>query len=360
MPYLDEYDDRYGRYADPEIAAVPTVIDYAASKPNPTLAAQAGVRAACRYLRDLDKTNGDKSLTLTEVRALNAVGIKVVCNEETTGVQYARGYTGGVADAQLALAAAKAVGMPDGRPIYFTPLDHDPAGLDDNGWSLLRNYAKGVHDELGDLAGFYGGVRMLDDLKSRGYGRWWWQALGWRVDANGRKIDTREEAIAKGYHLRQYQNGVTIWGGEVDYDEPLVADFGQWALGQEDDVTVEELLDALESDRGVAAIRRGALLGSQDTLRTAVAGAKDRAAGPYFSGLATDVKSIKDGVGTLSDDEANLLTAYNTGQATLLQAINGLVLGDPTAVQRLFDAIDALGPEISQQVNDEFARRQAS
>lgn len=268
-------------------------VDYSYSRDTIDIAAMArdGVSFACRYLRD-GPTRTGKALLAEEAARLIAAGIAVVSNDETTGVQYRGGYKGGVRDAGAADAAHIAAGGPKTRPIYFTPLDHDPAGLSVGEWSLLRDYARGVHDVLGTRTGWYGGTRMLQDFQRRALGHWWWQALGWRTGWDGRLIDTEQEAQAEGWHIQQYQNGVRRWNGTVDYDHALAADFGQWG-SEEDDVSQADVIAALKSTEGKQVLREAALLGSQDTLRTAVAGAKDKAAGPYFQTLARDLAGLK-------------------------------------------------------------------
>ncbi len=199
-------------------------VDYSYSRPDVAAMAADGVTFACRYLRDSPGHPG-KALTAAEAAQLAGAGIAVVGNDETTGVQYLGGYDGGHRDAQAALAAHLACGGPvNGRPVYFSPLDHDPAGLDAAGWGLLRDYARGVVDVLGVArTGWYGGTRMLRDLRGRDLGRWWWQSLGWR---DGVWLDWA--------HIQQYDNGQLRWGGEVDYDRALTADFGQWPATQGD------------------------------------------------------------------------------------------------------------------------------
>lgn len=211
-------------------------IDYSFSRPDINCLKGKGVTFACRYLR-----GSGKALSRSEAQALNNAGIAVVSNEETTGTQYTGGYNGGCNDARAAHSAHVNCGGPSNAPIYFTPLDHDPAGLSSSEWNLLRDYARGVCDTLGkSRVGWYGGTAMLDDLKSRGYGAYWWQALGWRAG-----IDTSEEARARGWHLRQYNNGVAMCGGEVDYDESIQSNIGAWIIGQdiaaEDDVTEQDI-----------------------------------------------------------------------------------------------------------------------
>lgn len=219
--------------------------DYSFSRPDVQSMASDGVKFACRYLRDGPAKAG-KALDAAEAGRLRAAGLAIVSNDETTGVQYRGGYLGGRQDAQAALAAHVAAGGPRNRPVYFSPLDHDPASLDGAGWTLLREYARGAHDILGPLTGWYGGTLMLRDLRARGLGHWWWQALGWRQDV---WLDWA--------HIQQYQNGVTRWGGLVDYDRALTADYGQWPLDQGDFLMADaqQVLDYLANLRQDLVVR---------------------------------------------------------------------------------------------------------
>lgn len=193
-------------------------VDYSFSRDQIDVAAMArdGVKFACRYLRD--GTTAGKALLPTEAARLAAAGISIVANDETNGTQLMGGRSGGIRDAASAMTATQACGMPDDRPIYFTPWDHDPAGMTPGQWSLLRGYADGVISVLGlARVGWYGGTRMLTTLRSEGRGSWWWQSLGWR-----------EGVWLPWVHIQQYDNGNQRWNGEVDYDRALVPDYGQW------------------------------------------------------------------------------------------------------------------------------------
>jgi Domain of unknown function (DUF1906) len=309
--------------------------DYSYSRDSIDIAAMArdGIQFACRYLRDGAKPG--KALLPAEAARLTGAGVAIVSNDETTGTQYLGGFDGGRRDARAALAAHLACGGPSNRPIYFTPLDHDPAGLDAAGWSTLRSYARGVVDVLGVArVGWYGGTRMLRDLKSRDLGRWWWQALGWR---EGIWLDW--------VHIQQYDNGNQRWNGEVDYDRALVADFGQWGtimegpmpLDASDKTYLQDQFDRVihyldhgddtdGSKHHHAAIRAdlGRLLGQQATEATVLA--------TVLATVKTVIDAVKAGQGDLAAGIADLRSA-------LLGAILALPGISDEKAQQIIDGV---------------------
>jgi len=176
----------------------------------------------CRYLRDLAKANGDKSLSPAEARLLWANGIDVVSNDETTGEQGLTGYDGGRRDATNAHQAHLRCGGPPGRPIYFSPWDHDPALLTSGEWSTMANYLRGCASVLGPgRVGLYGGRRMLTwafDNRLCAYG---WQAAGW---AHG--------GVEPRAHIIQHVGSPIP---DTDTDTAVKADYGQWHYGHQTD-----------------------------------------------------------------------------------------------------------------------------
>src|SRR6266567_6249347 len=123
--------------------------DYSVARPLTETLTMAGWKFVCRYLRDLSKTNGDKSLSKAEANRLRAAGISIVSNDETTGKRGLTGFDGGVQDATAAHQAHVAAGAPKTRPIYFSPWDIDLAALTAMQLSTVIGYLRGVGSVLG-------------------------------------------------------------------------------------------------------------------------------------------------------------------------------------------------------------------
>jgi hypothetical protein len=189
--------------------------DYSVARPSVLALKGRGLDFVARYLRDLDKTNGDKSLSLAEATALQGVGLTIVSNEETHGKQFLSGITGGRADAGAANIAHLAVGGPPTRPIFFSPWDHDPALLTAEQWRTGEQYMRGVISVLTlSRVGLYGGVELLDWAFEKGLCTYGWQAAGW---AHGR-MHPRANII---------QTVGEVLPG-VDPDHAVTLDYGQW------------------------------------------------------------------------------------------------------------------------------------
>lgn len=187
-------------------------IDYAWQHPDPAAIAAAGYGFACRYL----SRDPSKNITLTEAQALAAHGVWVVANWEYGAQDMLRGYAGGIADAQLALTQAKAAGMPAGRPVYFSAdwavtTAQEPAVL---------AYLSGAASVLGSAeTGEYGGYAAVKAARDSGT-VWTWQTFAW---SNG-AWDARDT-------IRQ-TGSATVGGVQVDTNEAMVSDYGQWQPGR--------------------------------------------------------------------------------------------------------------------------------
>ena len=186
-------------------------IDYAWTRPSPAAIAKAGYAFACRYL----SRDPSKNLTLTEAKALAAAGIWIVANWEYGAQDMLRGYAGGIADAQLALAQAKAAGMPDGRPIYFSAdWAVTPAQM-----PAVLAYLSGAASVLGAAdTGEYGGYAAVKAARDHGT-VWTWQTFAW----SGGAWDPRDT-------LRQ-TGSATVGGVQVDVNQAMTGDYGQWMPG---------------------------------------------------------------------------------------------------------------------------------
>jgi hypothetical protein len=215
--------------------------DYATARPSPEAMKAAGWKFVCRYLRDLVKANGDKSLSWSEAASLWLAGIDIVSNEETTGEQGLRGMDGGMRDAVQALLAHTDRGGPSGRPIYFSPWDHDPALLTASQWATMANYLRGCVSVLGlRRVGLYGGRRMLTWAFDNHLITYGWQAAGW---AHG--------GIEPRAHIIQHVSAPWQLPG-TDANTAVKADFGQWHYSPTgDDMTDAQAQDLSDARKGI-------------------------------------------------------------------------------------------------------------
>ena len=184
-------------------------VDYSWARPSPASLAAQGYTFAARYL-SYDPPG--KTLSASEAAGLEAAGIDVVSNWEAGSQDALGGYSKGVTEAQAAESQALADGMPAGRPIYFS-VDFDATDAEQG---ALDDYMDGVASVLGrDRTGAYGGYYVIKRLFDAGKITWGWQTYAW----SGGQWDPRAQ-------VRQIQNGID--GGQLDEDEAMAADFGQW------------------------------------------------------------------------------------------------------------------------------------
>lgn len=178
-------------------------IDYAWGGPLPAAALKrAGISFVCRYL----SYDPSKSLTADEHIRLLRDGMDVHVVWESTAKRALDGYQAGFHDAIEAERQRKWCGIPDTEPIYFA-VDFDANGAD------ILSYFRGARSHLGPRTGAYAGyrpIKYLFDAGAIGHG---WQTYAW---SDG-KWDPRAR-------LRQYSNGHTLAGVQVDYDVELIPD----------------------------------------------------------------------------------------------------------------------------------------
>jgi Domain of unknown function (DUF1906) len=188
-------------------------VDYAWARPSPASIKADGYGFVARYL-SYDTTG--KNLSAGEAAALEAAGLDVVSNWEWGAQDALQGYDLGVQEAKAAESQALADGMPGGRPIYFS-IDFDAQPSQQ---SAIDAYYDGVASVLGrDRTGAYGGYGVISRLFDAGKITWAWQTYAWSAG----QWDPRAQ-------VRQIENGIGP-NGEMDKDQSVVADFGQWGPG---------------------------------------------------------------------------------------------------------------------------------
>lgn len=175
-----------------------------------------------------------KPITRQYADSLRAAGLHIVSNFQygkpggSAPSDFTRGYDGGVADAQTALALHNAAGGGASAPIFFSVDDN----IDQDAWnSLALPWFRGINSVLGvGRSGIYGHNRACawaanDNVIGRsttpGF-RWSWQTRSW---SHGER-----EATAVLY--QGVVNGPMLAGVQTDIDDILAADYGQWDLAR--------------------------------------------------------------------------------------------------------------------------------
>jgi hypothetical protein len=203
--------------------------DYSWGRPSPLALQAAGAHFACRYVSyDLGK-----NLSATEAQALLAAGIAIVVNWESTATRADDGgFAGGVSDARAALAQARACGLPEDRPIYFSVDEGTTVGPN------ITAYFQGVASVLPkSRVGVYGGYQVVKGCLDAGLATWAWQTYAWSWNSQRGQVDWEPRA-----HIRQVQNGVKVGGADVDRNEAQTDDYGQWPAPN-GDFTVAQIDD---------------------------------------------------------------------------------------------------------------------
>ncbi|MBV8789503.1 MAG: DUF1906 domain-containing protein [Mycobacterium sp.] len=178
-----------------------------------------------------------KPITRDYADSLRAAGLHIVSNFQygkpgwPDPSDFTRGFDGGVADAHTALQLHNAAGGTNSAPIFFS-VDDD---IDENTWnSLAVQWFRGLNSALGvDRTGIYGHFRacgwavrdgVIGHSTSAGY-RWAWQTRSW---SHGEREST---AVLYQTVVNSPGNPGPLLGGiNVDVDDVLAADYGQWDL----------------------------------------------------------------------------------------------------------------------------------
>lgn len=146
--------------------------DYTSTITGAQLAA-AGYGGAIRYLAPPDTKYDFKRLTAAERDQLFAAGRVILGVFESYATRALEGAAAGVADAQAAVAAARALGYPDDVPIIFA-CDTDTTA------DLVRPYFKGAASIRPCLGG-YGGRKVTGPLIADGTIRYAFQSCAWSM-----------------------------------------------------------------------------------------------------------------------------------------------------------------------------------
>jgi hypothetical protein len=224
-------------YAQKASAANMRLIDFAERRIPPDQIKSAGYGGVVNYVSESRPgANFEaKPITREYADALRAAGLQIVSNFQygkpgwSAPSDFTRGHDGGVADAQTALRLHNAAGGGNSAPIFFSVDDN----IDLNTWnSVAVEWLRGINSVLGvERTGIYGhsnacGWAIKDGVighsTTAGF-RWAWQTKAW---SNGE----REPAAVLYQEVVNTPSspGPLLGGINVDVDEVLAPDFGQW------------------------------------------------------------------------------------------------------------------------------------
>jgi hypothetical protein len=217
------------------------LIDFAERRIAPNEIKSAGYAGVVNYVSESRPgANFEaKPITRDYADALRAAGLHIVSNFQygkpggTAPSDFTRGFDGGVADAHTALRLHSAAGGSDSAPIFFS-VDDD---INVDTWnSLAVNWFRGINSALGTArTGIYGHFQacqwatndgVIGNSSTAGH-KWAWQTKSW---SHGQRDST---AVLYQEVVNTPSNPGPLLGGiNIDVDEVLAPDFGQWDLGR--------------------------------------------------------------------------------------------------------------------------------
>ncbi|OBK16172.1 DUF1906 domain-containing protein [Mycobacterium asiaticum] len=220
-------------------AAAPKLIDFAMHQIPAEHIRAAGYHGVINYvsLSRPGSSFGAKPITRPYAEQLTAAGLMIVSNYQygkpggSAPSDFKRGFDGGVADARTAWKLHTAAGGGQSAPIFFT-IDED---INHDTWNnVALKWFRGINSVLGvQRTGVYGGIDVCkwaaDDGvigNSRTPGRRWaWQTKAWSEGQiyPGAVLYQRVVSTAS-------NPGPKVGGQEVDVNDVLAADCGQWNL----------------------------------------------------------------------------------------------------------------------------------
>ncbi|NKZ12870.1 DUF1906 domain-containing protein [Mycolicibacterium septicum DSM 44393] len=220
-------------------AAAPTLIDFAMRQIPARDIRAAGHSGVINYVSTSrpGSSMGAKPITLPYARELTAAGLVIVSNYQygkpggTAPSDFTRGFAGGVADARTAWQLHTAAGGGQSAPVFFS-VDDD---IDRNTWNTVAlPWFRGINSVIGvQRTGIYGGINpcqwaIADGVvgRSTSPGRAWaWQTRSWS------RGQIHPAAVLYQRVVSTVSNpGPVVGGLEVDVNDALASDVGQWNL----------------------------------------------------------------------------------------------------------------------------------
>lgn len=217
------------------------LIDFAKRRIAPDQIKSAGYAGVVNYVSEA-RPGADfeaKPITREYADALRAAGLHIVSNFQygkpggSAPSDFLRGSDGGVADAHTAIRLHDAAGGAPSAPIFFS-VDDD---INQEAWnSLAVNWFRGINSVLGvERTGIYGHFQacgwairdgVIGHSSTAGF-RWAWQTKSW---SHGQR---EPAAVLYQDVVNSPSNPGPLLGGiNVDEDEVLATDFGQWDLNR--------------------------------------------------------------------------------------------------------------------------------
>lgn len=234
-----------GRSTPTAAAAAPQLIDFAARQIPAQQIRAAGYSGVINYvsLSRPGSSFGAKPITRPYADSLKAAGLVIVSNYQygkpggTAPSDFTRGYAGGIADARTAWQLHTAAGGGQSAPIFFT-IDED---INRDTWNRLAlQWFRGINAVLGvQRTGVYGGIDVCQwaatdgviGFSSTAGRRWAWQTRAW----SGNRV--HPAAVLYQRVVSTASNpGPRVGGLEVDVNDVLAPDCGQWNLHAYGDV----------------------------------------------------------------------------------------------------------------------------
>ncbi len=220
-------------------AAAPMLIDFAMRQIPAKDIRAAGYSGVINYvsLSRPGSNFGAKPITRPYADALTAAGLVIVSNYQygkpggTAPSDFTRGFAGGVADARAAWQLHTTAGGGRSAPVFFS-VDED---ISRETWNTVAlPWFQGINSVLGvQRTGVYGGIDVCQWAAADGVigysrtpgRRWAWQTRAW----SGSRIDPA--AVLYQRIVATASNpGPLVGGIEVDVNDVLAGDCGQWNL----------------------------------------------------------------------------------------------------------------------------------
>lgn len=192
------------------------IVDEAWDRPTADELIKAGYVGLMAYISQ--DTTG-KNITRAEIDAYHAKGLDVGLNYEYNPGSAKGGANAGDTDGAIAVNHARDLGAPKGTCLYFS-VDWDVTDAEKPAVLAYANAARAHCLAAGYEAGIYGGYWVCLYLINNGYKGRLWQTFAW---SGGNWLGN---AV-----LRQIQNGVIVGKSNVDRNQVIIPDWGQWKSG---------------------------------------------------------------------------------------------------------------------------------
>lgn len=284
-----------------------TAVDFAARLIDPQAIAADGHSAVLVYVsRSRPGSDfGAKPVTREYVDKLKAVGLEIVScfqygkpGNPQAPSDWTLGYAGGHRMGLEAKETHLAAGGPDGSPIFFA-VDED-LSLDD--WNeTASHYFRGLNDALGrQRTGIYGHSRVCawaieDNVigRTRDGNYWAWQTRAWSHGEREDKAVLYQRVIDT-----PTSPGPLIDGDNVDVNDILAGDFGQWSINRSTQVGSKPEFSELDRIGDSHSSRHGARI-SNFLLHTQEGDGTAESLASFLNNTANEVSyhyTLRDGV----------------------------------------------------------------